>query len=385
MAIEDDSLGGSSSRTQGETATGNVVMIDHNHPLYLSSSDVPGALSVGIQLTGMENYTIWSRATEIALLGRNKIGFIDGSVLRTDFEDNLKKVWDRCNAIVISWLTCNVSKELLSGILYSPSAHQEALDHIGKNAMHSRLHDDKVHMDRTIQGQEDIPNQLGKLIQKATPTQLQQMLGILQGNKEFLNPQGCVNLAGNPNYCLKWIIDTGASDHMISNDHKMILETKGILKDSFKIKDLGELRYFLGIEFARNSTGILMHQRKYCLELISDMGLSSSKPVGAPIELNKRLTTTEFDLYFFPADKHDKLLKDPGVYQKLIGRLLYPTITRPDIAFSVQLLSQFMHNPKTSHMDAAMRVVRYIKQSPGLGIFMTSEVDNQLKAYCDAD
>ncbi|XP_069152895.1 uncharacterized protein [Solanum lycopersicum] len=114
MAIEDDSLGGSSSRTQGETATGNLVMIDHNHPLYLSSSDVPGALSVGIQLTGMENYTLWSRAMEIALLGRNKIGFIDGS--------------DQCNAIVISWLTCNVSKELLSGILYSPSAHQVWLD-----------------------------------------------------------------------------------------------------------------------------------------------------------------------------------------------------------------------------------------------------------------
>ena len=65
---------------------------------------------------------------EIALLGRNKIGFIDGSVLRTNFEGNLKKVWDRCNAIVISWLTCNVSKELLSGILYSPSAHQVWLD-----------------------------------------------------------------------------------------------------------------------------------------------------------------------------------------------------------------------------------------------------------------
>ncbi|XP_019066955.2 uncharacterized mitochondrial protein AtMg00810-like [Solanum lycopersicum] len=169
------------------------------------------------------------------------------------------------------------------------------------------------------------------------------------------------------------------------NDHKMILETNGILKDSFKIKDLGELRYFLGIEFARNSTGILMHQRKYCLELISDMGLSSSKPVGDPIKLNKRLTTTEFELHFSPANEHDKLLKDPGVYRKLIGRLLYLTITRPYVAFSVQLLSQFMHSPKTSHMDASMRVVRYIKQSPGLGIFMTSVVDNQLRAYFDAD
>ncbi|XP_019068959.1 uncharacterized mitochondrial protein AtMg00240-like [Solanum lycopersicum] len=115
------------------------------------------------------------------------------------------------------------------------------------------------------------------------------------------------------------------------------------------------------------------------------MRLSSLKPVGAPIELNKRLTITKFDLHFSLADKHDKLLKDPGVYQKLIGRLLYLTIKRSNIAFLVKLLSQFMHSPKTFHMDAAMRVVRSIKQSPGLGIFMTSAVDNQLRAYCDAD
>ncbi|KAL3361478.1 hypothetical protein AABB24_014391 [Solanum stoloniferum] len=169
------------------------------------------------------------------------------------------------------------------------------------------------------------------------------------------------------------------------NDHKMIVETKKTLQDNFKIKNLGDLRYFLGIEFARSDTGNLMHQRKYSLKLISDMGLSSSKPVGAPIELNQKLTSAEFDLHFPPADENDKLLSDPGMYQKLVGRLLYLTITRPDIAFATQLLSQFMHSPKTSHMHAAMRVVRYVKNAPGLGILMNANVDNQLTAYCDAD
>ena len=116
MAIEEQS-GGSGDRSQGETINGNIVTIDHNHPLYLSSSDVPGVLLIGIQLTGMENYTLWSRAMEIALLGRNKLGFVDGSILRINFEGDLRKTWDRCNAVVISWLICNVSKELLSGIL----------------------------------------------------------------------------------------------------------------------------------------------------------------------------------------------------------------------------------------------------------------------------
>ncbi|XP_049414559.1 uncharacterized mitochondrial protein AtMg00810-like [Solanum stenotomum] len=169
------------------------------------------------------------------------------------------------------------------------------------------------------------------------------------------------------------------------NDHKLILETKDILKDRFKIKDLGELRYFLGIKFARNESEILMHQRKYCLELISDMGLSNSKTVIAPIELNQKLTTTEFDLHFPTGNGDDRVLDDPSVNQKLVGRLLYLTITRPDIAFAVQLLSQFMHNPKTSHMEAAMSVVRYVKQAPGMGILMTVNTTNQLIAYCDAD
>nr|XP_010319894.1 uncharacterized protein LOC104647032 [Solanum lycopersicum] len=61
---------------------------------------------------------------EIALFGRNKLGFIDGSILRSDFDGPLKKIWDRCNAIVITWLIYNVSQDLLSGILYSSSANQ---------------------------------------------------------------------------------------------------------------------------------------------------------------------------------------------------------------------------------------------------------------------
>ncbi|XP_055825324.1 secreted RxLR effector protein 161-like [Solanum dulcamara] len=60
-------------------------------------------------------------------------------------------------------------------------------------------------------------------------------------------------------------------------------------------------------------------------------------------------------------------------------------MTRPDLAFSVQVLSQFMHCPKESHMEAALRVVRYIKEAPGLGLLMPAEDTNKLLAYCDSD
>lgn len=60
-------------------------------------------------------------------------------------------------------------------------------------------------------------------------------------------------------------------------------------------------------------------------------------------------------------DKSDAELEDVISYQKLIEKLIYLTITRPDICFSVQVLSQFMQRPKQSHLDAAMRLVRYLK------------------------
>lgn len=121
------------------------------------------------------------------------------------------------------------------------------------------------------------------------------------------------------------------------NDPQLIQDTKDILQRHFKIKDLGELRYFLGLEFARSKDGILMHQRKYALKLISDMGLAGSKPLGAPMELNLKLTSAEFEQH--TCQTANVVLVDPSVYQRLIGRLLYLTIIWPDISYVVQSLS----------------------------------------------
>ncbi|KAL3346767.1 hypothetical protein AABB24_025289 [Solanum stoloniferum] len=152
------------------------------------------------------------------------------------------------------------------------------------------------------------------------------------------------------------------------------------------MKDLGELKFFLGIECARSSKGIHMSQRKYALELIAECGLGGAKPAGTPLEQNKKLTFVQYDEYIPPGEEHkDPILQDPSRYQRLVGRLLYLTMTRPDLSFSVQVLSQYMHSPKESHMEAALRVVRYIKEAPGLGLLMPAGDTNQLLAYCDSD
>ncbi|XP_075080384.1 uncharacterized protein LOC142165895 [Nicotiana tabacum] len=107
------------------------------------------------------------------------------------------------------------------------------------------------------------------------------------------------------------------------NDQNLILEPKTILQCTFKIKDLGELEFFLGIEIERSKQGILINQRKFALELINELGLAGSKPVSTPVECNQRFTSVEFDKH--TDCKGDEKLEDARPYQRLVGKLLYLT------------------------------------------------------------
>ncbi|XP_070032694.1 uncharacterized mitochondrial protein AtMg00810-like [Nicotiana tomentosiformis] len=165
----------------------------------------------------------------------------------------------------------------------------------------------------------------------------------------------------------------------------LIAEMKTKLQHTFKMKDLGDLKYFLGIEFARSQRGILMHQRKYTPELIYELVLGAAKPAATLIEANIKLTTKEYDEHTSNSNTtDDEVLTDISQYQILLGKLLYLTVTRPYIAYSVQTLSQFMQKPKR-HLESAQRVVRYVKNQPGQGILLSSKQRNTITAYCDVD
>ena len=105
---------------------------------------------------------------------------------------------------------------------------------------------------------------------------------------------------------------------------------KKVLDDRFRLKDLGSLGYFLGLEVARTDEVIRLNQRKYDLEILKDIGFIGSKPIKFAMEQNLRLSKYE-----------GKLLVDPRQFRRLIGRLLYLTLIRPDITYVVHRLSLF--------------------------------------------
>ncbi|CAM8911433.1 unnamed protein product [Rhodiola kirilowii] len=149
---------------------------------------------------------------------------------------------------------------------------------------------------------------------------------------------------------------------------------KAYLSQCFKMKDLRALKYFLGLEVARNKEGFYICQRKYALDIILETGLLGAKPADFPMEQNHKLALAE-----------GKDLKDGERYRRLVGRLIYLTVTRPDLAYSVHILSQFMQAPKEVHLEAALRVVRYLKRCPGQGILLRSDGAFELEGWCDSD
>ncbi|CAA6673584.1 unnamed protein product [Spirodela intermedia] len=122
------------------------------------------------------------------------------------------------------------------------------------------------------------------------------------------------------------------------------------LSQEFDIKSLGRLRYFLGIEVAHSKEGILISQHKYTVDLLQETGRLACKPTVTPVDINVKLGAGGDSP---PFNKES--------FQRLIGKLIYLNHTRPDVAYAVSSLSQFMNDPREIHLQAAYRIVEYLK------------------------
>ena len=159
------------------------------------------------------------------------------------------------------------------------------------------------------------------------------------------------------------------------NDACMFESFKSSMKVEFDMMDLGKMKYFLGVEVLQTLEGIYLSQKKYACELLEKFGLQNANSV-------KNTIVPDFKLL----EEGEGARIDAIVYKQLIGSLVYITTTRPDLMYVVCLLSRYMANPTDLHMQAAKRVLRYLKGTVELGVFYKRGEDvGELLAYTDND
>ncbi|KAI3678432.1 hypothetical protein L6452_37724 [Arctium lappa] len=165
-------------------------------------------------------------------------------------------------------------------------------------------------------------------------------------------------------------------DDMIitSSDSTGITNLKTSLSSCFEIKDLGFLHYFLGLEVLSDPSGIYLCQAKYTSDLLSKAGITDNKTASTPLEHNLHL-----------APNAGPPLHDPTLYRQLVGSLVYLTVTRPDIAYAVHTVSQFMSAPCSDHYVVVLRILRYLKGTMFHGLHFKSTSSLTLRGFSDTD
>ncbi|KAI3694073.1 hypothetical protein L1987_77032 [Smallanthus sonchifolius] len=162
------------------------------------------------------------------------------------------------------------------------------------------------------------------------------------------------------------IIITGNNENFINN-------FTSCLNKEFKIKDLGSLNFFLGLEVHHTKSGLFLNQSKYAHDILTRAGLLDSKPVATPLT-SKDIFTSEGQPFH-----------DPTLYRSLVGALQYLTITRPDLSYAVNQASQFLQTPTTTHFQLVKRILRYVKGTLAYGLTFDRPPNTTLLGFSDAD
>ncbi|XP_019183561.1 PREDICTED: uncharacterized protein LOC109178368 [Ipomoea nil] len=160
---------------------------------------------------------------------------------------------------------------------------------------------------------------------------------------------------------------------MLGNDVVLIDTLLKQLSTTFKIRDLGEPGFFLGIETLKVPGGMLLTQRRYMGDILIRAGMVDCKPLATPASVTQAVSPSTHPY------------ENPTQYRRIVGALQYLTITRPDLSFAVNRLCQFMHSPTDDHWGLLKRVLRYIKGTLDYGLRLTPSSSMALHAFSDSD
>lgn len=154
---------------------------------------------------------------------------------------------------------------------------------------------------------------------------------------------------------------------------KHILDFKREMAAKFEMSDLGKLTYYLGIEVLQYDDGIILKQDRYARKILEETGMSSCNLTHVPMEMNAM---------FSKSPEERKI--DEKEYRRSIGCLRYLLHTRPDLSFSIGVLSRYMQEPKESHGSALKQVLRYLRGTCSLGLRYSRGNDTRLIGYSDS-
>ena len=161
---------------------------------------------------------------------------------------------------------------------------------------------------------------------------------------------------------------------MIGNNTHLVEKFKKEMMQEFEMTDLGLMTYFLGMEVQQNQHGIFICQKKYAREILRKFQMDECKAMSTPMNPKERLC------------KQDGTSQvDEGYFRSLISCLMYLSATRPDIQFAVSLLSRFMHCATEMHLQAAKRVLRYIKGTTDYGVKFKNCQNFRFYGFSDSD
>jgi hypothetical protein len=158
------------------------------------------------------------------------------------------------------------------------------------------------------------------------------------------------------------------------NDASMFSTFKHSMMTEFDMTDLGRMSYFLGLKVFQTSDGISISQRKYAQEVLARFNMSQCNAVHNPVVPGFKIMKDEGGVEV-----------DSTMFKRIVGSLMYLTATRPDMMYVVSLISRFMERPTELHLNAAKRVLRYLKGTMSFGLFYRKGEKQELIGYTDSD
>jgi hypothetical protein len=158
------------------------------------------------------------------------------------------------------------------------------------------------------------------------------------------------------------------------SSHSLVARFADDMSKEFEMSMMGELQFFLGLQIKQAKEGTFLYRAKYTKDILKKFKMDDSEPLSTPMS-----TTIALDV------GEDGEPVDQKEYQSMIGSLLYLTVTRPDIQFSVCLCTRFQASPRTSHRQAVKWISRYLRYTPELGLWYSTSSSLSLLVFSDAD